>query len=569
VIRRPLALSLLLLLASAAPSWAATTAPPLSTASAVTRFVFEPALLESFGLEIESSSGNFEFEAVVPSSFVVDAAGRDFEGISGGSLRHVDGFTVRFRDLRISPQLAAELGRPDFAGIAIARVELEAETTTGATASPDGGLDCDPPVWTGVVDVELVNIAAVQQRERASGEVVVSPSARLRNVGTADIPWYRKFEGSFPPYDNDQHAYLIYALYRIAPVAGASGATAIEMLGQSGLKHAVYATNQDCWCAGGHILYAPIGGSHDTVACSDVYGTASNDDSSAAGPREDGFEAHTGIWSSTGSYFDQDSDGDCDWDTGGTPDCDYDRGWVDDGHHRRMYILEADLSTSSATYYIDSWYLVRGDVDVFNSMGWRQVLPSFSSPSWSFAFPGGTSLATGSVLDAWVPRSAPPAGASHQRVDTGVGELSLAARTTSLGGGDYRYEYALANHDFDRKVQSVRIPFPPGTAISNAVFRGLGNDGGSDWTISIGADAITFQAPANEDSNSLDYGTLFSFGFEADVAPAAGSVDLGALEETPSLRFASPATTPGGAKGSAIFFDDFESGGSARWSPSG
>jgi hypothetical protein len=113
------------------------------------------------------------------------------------------------------------------------------------------------------------------------------------------------------------------------------------------------------------------------------------------------------------------------------------------------------------------------------------------------------------------------------------------------------------------------VPLPPGAAVANAVFRGVPTSAAADWTVTVGAEAIVFQAPADPNSNALDWGTLFSFGFDVNAAPAAGSADLGALEQTPTLRFAAPAVTPGGTLGSAVFFDDTESGGTARWSATG
>ena len=588
----------------------------VATDRAWTRIDFDRELLASHGLEIAPDVARLELEAAAPSSFVVDAAGNDFEGISSGRLRHLGGFVLRSRgaavpmvgfeilpgadpltldvldhrgrklyrgdqmhftydgasgrlrlenvDFRLTGQLAAALGRPELAGLSIGRLTLEATTVALRASSPEGMLDCSPPVWTGTIDVDLTSLSSVQQEARSDGKVAVSVSTGLHNAGTADVPWRRKFKGSFDPYGNDQHPYLIWAIYRIAPV-GESGTTTIEALGQSALKHAFFSTNTGCHCSGGQILWAGTGiGGHDDVGCADVYANNNNDDPNALGPRDE-LEAHSGIWENFGSFFDL-SDGEADGvcDEGGPQGDDCDDITFADDFDRRLAVFESDFSTAGATYYADSWYLIRDDVNVFNTMGWRRITPAFGGSSWTFGFQ--TSLALGSVLDAWVPRTTPPAGASHERVDTGVGELSLAAKTTDLGGGQWHYEYALHNHDFDRKVQSFRVPLPEGATASNAAFRGVATGTGADWTISIEADAVVFQAPADVAVNALDWGTLFSFGFDADAAPAAGSVDLGALEETPELDFTSPAQTPGGALGSAIFFDDFESNGTARWS---
>jgi hypothetical protein len=192
-------------------------------------------------------------------------------------------------------------------------------------------------------------------------------------------------------------------------------------------------------------------------------------------------------------------------------------------------------------------------------MGWRRIEPDCDE-SGCF-FPATTALAGGSPLDAWVPYAAPPPGASHERVDTGVGRLSLAARATELGGGWYRYDYALANHDLDARVRSIRVPLPPGTSVANAGYAN-GEDGA--WSVSTVAGGVLFEAAEPAVGAALDWGWAASFRFDADAPPGEGSVDLGVLEGDPALRLAASATTPGGALGAAIFADGFE-GGTGRW----
>ncbi|HET6602654.1 MAG TPA: hypothetical protein VFG21_00340, partial [Xanthomonadaceae bacterium] len=147
-----------------------------------------------------------------------------------------DGLRLITADLRGGPALAAFTGR-DAEGLLLGNVELRATLSlppaTGAFAK-----SCAAPNWPTdpgtVTDVHLLNIDTVDVlRCRApgepgcstsygcdgpgglDGEVVVVPSATLRNsdaANAADVPWYRKFSGYFPPYalpeGNDQHPYL-------------------------------------------------------------------------------------------------------------------------------------------------------------------------------------------------------------------------------------------------------------------------------------------------------------------------------------------------------------------------
>jgi hypothetical protein len=83
--------------------------------------------------------------------------------------------------------------------------------------------------------------------------------------------------------------------------------------------------------------------------------------------------------------------------------------------------------------------------------------------------------------------------------------------------------------------------------------------------VTSGAGVLLFTADAPT-TDALDWGELVSFGFDAEAAPAAGSLDLTAHEEAPGLVFAAPGLTPGGALGAALFQDGFEIGSAARWS---
>ncbi|MEO1370177.1 MAG: hypothetical protein AAFX50_23595, partial [Acidobacteriota bacterium] len=112
-------------------------------------------------------------------------------------------------DLRVAPALAAHLNAPILEGAWVGTLALEARFPA-RDDDPFRGGNCVPD-WTGDVDVQLTNINNVDQVYAANGLVAMAPSAELKNVGTADVPWWRKFTGPFAPYDNDQHPYLVWA----------------------------------------------------------------------------------------------------------------------------------------------------------------------------------------------------------------------------------------------------------------------------------------------------------------------------------------------------------------------
>lgn len=149
-----------------------------------------------------------------------------------------------------------------------------------------------------------------------NGQAVFTPSSTLRNnvnngstsatiagdpLGTsaalyaADIPWYSKFSGNFAPYNNDQHPYLIWNLYRL------NRDGSIDQIGRSGVKHAFLTLNTNCIENPGdsHILGR---------GCANVYSVSNNDSNSALGPRSEIVPA-SNVWGRCGSVYDTNCDG--------------------------------------------------------------------------------------------------------------------------------------------------------------------------------------------------------------------------------------------------------------------
>jgi hypothetical protein len=610
--------------------------PPSWTAgSASAHVTWLPDALAGLGVEVRQRPAGDRLDSTAPSGLELAGDGRTFLGVAGGSLHFPGGFVLahggheaaladfdlrpagdgyafdlvgadgallatadflhykfdpraqRLRlfnlDLRIAATLAERLGDPHLSGQMLARLEIESrlEPTPGGAIS-EAPLVCSNPQWAPTTgrptDVAIIDVSGISQVARSGGRVAVAFDATLQNVGCADVPWYAKFypdAATLPPYNTDQHPYLAWGMYRIA-----SGGGTIEQIGASPLKHAFFATNASCgscWFSG-EILWAKnvgmaescssVSGHPSTNGCQDTYGTGNNDSEQDLGPREE-LEAHSGKFTSTCSFFDPNCDGSGD----ATP-----RASTFD---RRMGVTETDLQIAGATYYFDGWYIIRDDVDIYNTMGWRRVTPTFGGSSWTF--PTATSLANGSVLDAWVSRSAPPAGAKHVRLvaqdEAGKveGHLSLAVKTTNAGGGITHYEYALFNHDYDRRIQSFAIPIPAGTAITNPGFHGRRTNPAThedqdvafttDWTVEVTPTAVVFRA-ADPATLAQDWGTLFTFRFDANVVAGNGVAGLGSYESGTTLLIDAQTMTPS-ALVANLFGDGFETGNFTRWSATG
>ncbi|AVP97093.1 hypothetical protein C7S18_07760 [Ahniella affigens] len=500
-----------------------------------------------------------------------------FEFLDDGSI-----FSIRSADIRIAPALAKMIGNADAADQPVGEWQsaMPVESRIGGSRPKS----CAAPNWPGTqvvgqpdgtkyqADVFMFSFTSALMRcsNCSAGEpgscttvsgcgagtthVIYAPSSTLansRNRGTpianvtgdplgtstalygADVPWYQKFTGASAPYNNDQHPYLIWNLYRLDTVDGVERLTQV---GRSQAKHAFLTTNvdpyagdpcDDCGAWGNHIL---------GKSCGDTYGTGNNDSSSDLGPRSE-IVAATGVWGRCGSIYDPDCNGASNA-SGNT------------SHTNRMRVPVGELTPVSATtrYLFESWYIVREDINIYNTMASRSVVPTTSSISNS----GSQGFLLGPVIDRWVdPNSTDPMETNRglTSADTnGEGHVKVAMKVKDLGGGLWRYEVAVANMDFSRA--EVVIGNGPGT---NQVPRVISNNGfnririphagatitdisyrdgdalRADWTTNLTSDALEFVAP-NADA-SLNWGVMTNITFTADRPPSSGDVTLGVTRD--------------------------------------
>ena len=442
-------------------------------------------------------------------------------------------------DLKISETFSRLLGKPWAQHARVGTLSLFARAEPPEGTSPTRGI-C-PPNWVGEVDVALLSINSLGQVARSGGQVVAAPSASLKNVGTADVPWHSKFSGSFPPHSNDQHPFLVWALYRIH-------GGRVEQLGRSDVKHAFLTLNTNCTgCSADNNILG--------LGCEDVYGQGTNASNNSLAPRSE-ITAHTGLWTHCDepppgpnpSHFDV--DGNCVQDHAGAGE---------DAFSHGMVIEEADLQVAGAQYFIEAWYVVRDDVDIFNTMGYHEVAPSLNGSLWSFPIQSVT-LTKGPALDAWVDPTTTDPNEQNTVYSSADGHLQLAVQVTGLGGGQYRYEYALMNLDFDRQVQAFSVPVPTTALLTDISFRDLDADPVNDWTAGTSNGALTWTSPVPE--NALDWGTLYNFAFTANIAAGTGTSVLSPLEGVepgPAVATLAPLALKG------IFSDGFESGDTTGW----
>lgn len=407
---------------------------------------------------------------------------------------------LRHMDLEMTPWLASQLQRNDLVGQFMGSANIAFAVDVPLTATISGG--CVPD-FNGDVDVSLTSVTSLSQGAREpGGRVAFAISASLRNDGTADVPWLRAIspDGGVPPEQIGQHPFLVLHTYQLR-----NGV--FRQIAQSDVKHAFFSVNSGCACPGGQTLY---------VGCSDTYGAGTNLNREYLAPRNE-VSAFTGDWESLGSHFD------------GTPVDNFrDHGGFgnhDDFEHR-MVAQESQFQEPDSRFFVEAWYLVKDDINIFNGMGYREFVPTLAGNVWGFSF-SDSGLTLGSALDAYVNPLAPNPGEAHENLNTGEGNVRLAIRTQDLGENTFRYEFALLNLDFDRQIQSFTVPLPDNSIILDETFFDRDMNPGNNWAVTISPNAITWQAPVG---NSLDWGTLYNFGFTANGEPAAQTLALGPLE---------------------------------------
>ena len=462
---------------------------------------------------------------------------------------------LRHANLSMTPKMALFLDKPELVGQVfgvvhlrspVVRKGLNLEVARGACSSPNwpsqSGFDADVTlIAMNQSGFNPVHFFRCQNcNGQSGGPIVIAPNATLENEGTADVPWWEQFTSPQPPYGNDQHPYLIWNLYRLDEDDN------FEQIAVSGVKHAFFSVNTDCPCSGGNILW---------VGCTDTYSAGNNDSSTHMGPRSE-ILPFSGQWGRCNSFFDSDCDEEQD-------------GFSSGGFINRMQVLEADVNPTdnpNARYFMEAWYIVRDDINIFNSMGYREVQPLWNGSTWTF--PVQDDYIQGPVKDIWVDSNSPSINTASELFDTGEGLLRLDMKATELAPGQWKYNYLLTNYEFMRfetagtepnlellstiGFNEFIVPIGTDVSISNIEFARADRTVGLDWTDSVDSNSVNW---SDTGSAPLNWGSSYRFSFVADEPPAEGIVELvpGAGS---SLAFQVSTLVPGIPEN--IFADGFE-----------
>ncbi|MEP0848241.1 MAG: hypothetical protein HRF50_15630 [Phycisphaerae bacterium] len=205
---------------------------------------------------------------------------------------------------------------------------------------------------------------------------------------------------------------------------------------------------------------------------------------------------------------------------------------------RRLQAAISDLdplADGGGSYFIEVQCVALDDADDGNSGNnatHRAVRVVPAGESWNL-LPTGAAAVGEAAMEGW--RVADPQVYLSSLDVAGDGRFRLAARATALGGGVWRYEYALRNATSERAAQAFFVAIFPGTQVATVGFHDVHYHSGDgvggvdfsaeDWEATVTAGGVSWSTQSYSDdpgANALRWGTLYNFRFDADRPPVLG-----------------------------------------------
>jgi hypothetical protein len=349
-------------------------------------------------------------------------------------------------------------------------------------------------------DLVLQDITATQKWGQVGDIVAYSIGTEICNFGDQPGDWIA---------DSTHHPVIAQNLYRLKDGR-------MEQLGQSWLKHGFAAIN-------GSACGVPCQNPGTTiklgVGCSDPYGSGLNGDQDGSGGIG-GLGPRSEVNGASGLFL---------WPYG-------DQGVSGDAIYKRLQVHVDDVTPAmnpGARYFFEGQYVTFDEAQAGNGANNPSYREAAVNPDLTFSFVGETQP-TRDALMAW--QDVDPTVALAAVEIPSDGTVRLATKVTDLGGGQFRYDYALHNINSDRSIQRFSVPVAPGVDITNVGFNDVDSHSGepfelTDWSSTgLGANGwftwSTASFSANPNANALRWGTTYNFWFEADAPPSPANVRL-------------------------------------------
>ncbi len=330
------------------------------------------------------------------------------------------------------------------------------------------------------------------------GEVGLSMRNTMCNPGSVSIPWFAQMAENHPKF-----GFIITRLH---------GDRMVQISDRSYCKHAFTSasTSGACGPCNG------IGGTMMGVTCSDTYSAGNNASRGNLGPADE-INPWLGTWNHLGSYFDQG-----DPNVGAPGNNDGNQSPINvgtDAVKNRVTVKESDLQVAGAQYFYGIHLIHEGEsvANRGDNLKSRGMQASWTGSTWSVSNTG-IGEVFGSILQHWT-----GADLNAGRNGNDDGRFFVASKATSLGGGNYHYEYAVHNVDNHRGGATLRVPIDAAAVASNFSFRDIDGNALNDWTAARVGNEVVFTAPS---TNALNWNTIYNFGFDANFAPGNSAVQI-------------------------------------------
>lgn len=321
------------------------------------------------------------------------------------------------------------------------------------------------------------------------------------NIGTTDLPWN----------PNQKNAPIIGSnMLRIFEGR-------IEHLSYGFAKYGICSADSNGGGCPGNCTDSTMGGCDDllNVGCADVYSSSLNDGRKGGAKWE--IDPVTAMWPAgppTGPVGDLDLRG-------------------------RIQVEQSEVTDPGATVIIEAQYLSIQDHGAGNARdnyGWRPVAiaanltasnagPTAKGDPAIYAW---QALTDGVLIDDLTVEDEGGPGVH--------GWVFLGSRAIDLGGGQWRYEFAVQNGNSARGVGAFAVPIPcdPNLVISAPFYRGVVHHSGSPyandpWSFTVHGDHVEWRTTdfaTDPAASATRWGELTSFGFTANRAPAGGVASL-------------------------------------------
>ncbi|MEZ5980319.1 MAG: hypothetical protein R3F34_19200 [Planctomycetota bacterium] len=373
------------------------------------------------------------------------------------------------------------------------------------------------------IDVALGQLGDINQVGRTgtypNGTSAAAMSTTSCNFGSVEVPW-------FAPMDAE-HPFISFLVTR----EDRSGRI-FQISDRSYVKHGFFAL-ADNQCGLGCSTPAQFG-QYLGVGCSDTYGISNNSDNYYLAPPAE-IDPWLGEWDPFCSLFDLGLSGST---------CDGGRSYSHSQANglgpigNRIHLDDQDLidGGQNAVFAYQAYYVIGQEADGVrgNNLGWSRMSADWTGTKWNLD--PTTTMVHGSILESW--DGATVTSASNAGDD---GRVYVAVKVTGPNQGKWHYEYALHNRDNSRAISEFRVPICPSAAISGLGFRDIDDDANNQWTSSVLGGEVVFST----DANALEWNTIYNFWFDADVAPEAGTANLGEFRlGVGANQFGVPTTAP-------------------------